>query len=116
MNRKIEKGKYKHFKGKEYTVLAIAEPADITEKNKDFNVLAIAEHTETGKELVIYQSLKYTNKITHSGACGAMVVYKALYDRGKIYARPYEMFASKVEKDKYPEVEQEYRFEYLGGE
>ena len=50
----------------------------------------IAEYTETGE---------------------AMVIYRALYGEHKLYARPLSIFASKVDRDKYPDVKQEYRFE-----
>ena len=39
-----------------------------------------------------------------------LVVYKSLYD-SKVWIRPYEMFISKVDKEKYPNVKQIYRFE-----
>ena len=40
-----------------------------------------------------------------------MVIYRSLYGEGKVWARPYEMFLERVDKEKYPDVEQEYRFE-----
>lgn len=72
MERKIEAGVYRHFKGNYY------------------EVLCIAQHTETNEQIV---------------------VYKALYGDGKVYARPLEMFASKVDREKYPNSRQTYRFD-----
>lgn len=57
-----------------------------------YKVLAFAQHTETGERLVIYQ---------------------ALYAPFKICARPYGMFMSRVDREKYPDVKQTYRFEKL---
>ena len=59
-------------------------------KGDYYLVVDICEHSETGEMLIIYRSL---------------------YGDGKLYARPYEMFISKVDRDKYPNVEQEYRFQ-----
>lgn len=43
------------------------------------------------------------------------VVYQQLYSPYQIYVRPYDMFISKVDRVKYPDVTQEYRFEYIPG-
>jgi len=42
-----------------------------------------------------------------------LVVYKALYGENKIWVRSYDDFISKVDKIKYPDVLQEYRFEMV---
>lgn len=61
-------------------------------KDKLYLVLGVVEHTETGEE---------------------MVVYKTMYGDYKKYVRPIDMFLSKVDKIKYPDVEQEYRMEFI---
>ncbi len=50
----------------------------------------IAYHSETNEKYVIYRDVK---------------------DKKELYIRPYDMFLSKVDKNKYPDVDQEYRFE-----
>lgn len=49
--------------------------------------------------------------VIHSETKEKMVLYHALYGNGLRYVRPYDMFLSKVDKVKYPNVEQEYRFQ-----
>lgn len=48
---------------------------------------------------------------THSETREKYVVYRALYGERNLYIRPYDMFLSEMDREKYPDVEQKYRFQ-----
>lgn len=49
----------------------------------------------------------------HSETGEKYAVYRKLYGDGALYVRPLEMFSGKVDREKYPDCEQEYRFELI---
>lgn len=61
-------------------------------KGNTYKVLYIAKDSETLEDIVVYMDVN---------------------NNSKIWARKKDMFLSKVDKNKYPDIAQEYRFELI---
>ena len=79
-------GRAVHFK----RFLAPPEALEREQSLYLYEIVGVAEHTETGEKLM---------------------VYRPLYGEGGLYARPLAIFLSEVDREKYPDSRQQYRFE-----
>lgn len=97
---------YRHFKGQEYIVLGVSTPLS----RPVGEAILTSEHTEAGTSINIFRP--YEEFVHWKNTCNdRLVIYMALYGTYKIYARPYDMFISEVDKEKYPDATQKYRLE-----
>lgn len=71
------------------------------------------EKIDSGTSNYLYRILNMD--VLHTETKEKMVVYQALYPPYQVFCRPQDMFLSKVDKEKYPSVKQEYRLEKYYG-
>lgn len=81
-----------HFKPGDIVQHFKRQYVDQNTKEYLYRIVGIAIHSESGEELMVYQ---------------------ALYGDETMYARPLEMFYEEVDKEKYPDIKQTYRFEVV---
>lgn len=129
MDRKLQvPAIYKHFKNSHknilpnnyiYATMGISKPLKEYEKilntilnNTKVHLFSI-QLTEKKKSITLFIK---DNQYYHNAAeCSEdLIIYKSLYDGGHMpYARSIDMFLSEVDKEKYPNVKQKYRFELV---
>ena len=93
------------------------------EKFKEAYLLANNLQTKNIKKGDIYRHFKrkmyqildivYDSETNNDDEPKKVVVYQALYGEKLKWTRPYEMFTSEVDHQKYPNVKQPYRFEKI---
>lgn len=104
---------YKHFKNEIhpekylYLVHEVSYPVEKVEGN-----FIKAKHTETNREINICFGGAFKTGSHSKEVCeDVLVIYSPIYGFNETYARPIEMFLSEVDKGKYPNIKQKYRFE-----
>lgn len=116
MEELVVPGLYKHFKGQKYVTVGIA--TSIPGIPKDLKIhRTVAIHTEHQRRISIWDmcgELRFYGEKEDE----PLVVYVCITGKnvGKMYARPIQMFMSEVDREKYPTVEQNSRFEKLEDE
>lgn len=95
IQKDIETGEEREFAVGDFVKHFKYETLDEDLKEKQYylyKIIAFAEHTETKELFVIYQDL---------------------YGDNQVCARPADMFFSEVDREKYPNIKQKYRFEKI---
>lgn len=115
-NKIIYPAIYKHFKNKYYATMGIIKPIEgkkVYDLISKPNVITFdAENTETGDIILVVRNKKEFY-ISDKYIKEPVVLYKSLYDGHIPYIRPLEMFMSEVDKNKYTDIQQIFRFELV---
>lgn len=114
-------GFYRHFKewtekGEDmiYAISHISCPISVSEFNKKQETCKKLYFTHTEKAFNV-TVLQDKDKYYHMDFIeeDKLVIYTAMYGERISYARPLQMFLSKVDKEKYPNAKQKFRFERI---
>lgn len=101
---------YKHFKGEYY--LEIGESTYSPDKCTGYLDTIYCVHTHLNQYVEIHKDNE--GNMYHNFSKNSLVVYKSLFDATDIFVRPSYDFHIELDKDKYPNAKQKYRFERIG--
>lgn len=101
---------YRHFKGGIYTLHHLSMPEKYR-ISKDASVLKVlkVKHTETGKIIKVYKDTCGYYYHNNKDSKDTLAIYSKPQEH--LWGRPFMDFISEVDKEKYPDVKQKYRFE-----
>ncbi|MBQ9221071.1 DUF1653 domain-containing protein [Succinivibrio sp.] len=72
-------------------------------KNNYYHIICVGHHSETEERMVVYERISKDDYLKDGSVIPVM----------EPCIRPLEMFMSEVDHQKYPDVEQKYRFERI---
>ncbi|MDY6470811.1 MAG: DUF1653 domain-containing protein [Succinivibrio dextrinosolvens] len=72
-------------------------------KNNYYHIICVGHHSETEERMVVYERISKDDYLKDGSVIPVM----------EPCIRPLEMFMSEVDRQKYPDVEQKYRFERI---